>query len=168
MITLTEAQLADYIEACTIGNSHGEHGVPERIHMDRLVNVINQFFGVNPYGVLPMITFTEAAVIKAHQLVGDAALRLSIVGGGCSGFQYRMTVDAGGQQPMDKWYEFKPQLDPIAGWEVKPLKVYVDSISAMYMEGLEVDYLETLEASGFKFNNPSATRTCGCGKSFGA
>jgi iron-sulfur cluster assembly protein len=102
-----------------------------------------------------MITFTDAAATKAKQAVGDKALRLSVAGGGCSGYSYRMTPDTEEPKLMDKVYTFGD------------LKVYVDGISGTFLDGLTVDYKESLEVSGFSFENPSATRTCGCGSSFG-
>lgn len=105
------------------------------------------------------INITQAAVEKIGILMGAdksaEALRLSVVGGGCSGFQYRMAFETE-KQPMDKVFTFGN------------MEVYVDPISLLYLDGITVDYVETLEASGFKFNNPKATRTCGCGSSFSA
>lgn len=105
-----------------------------------------------------MIAFTKEAIKHTEKVLHESqatALRLSVVGGGCSGFQYRMSLDISEPKAMDKVYDFGP-------------KVYIDGISAMYMDGLTVDYVETLESSGFRFNNPKATRTCGCGSSFSA
>ena len=105
-----------------------------------------------------MITFTKSAQYKAlHAVRGAAskALRLAVKGGGCSGLNYVMSMDAGDPGPLDRVHSYGE------------LTVYVDSISAMYLDGLQVDYVESLESSGFRFNNPKATRTCGCGSSFG-
>jgi iron-sulfur cluster assembly protein len=106
-----------------------------------------------------MITFTNSAQNKALHAVREAtskALRLAVQGGGCSGLNYAMSMDAGEPGPLDRVHSYGE------------LKVYVDSISTMYLDGMQIDYVETLESSGFKFNNPNAKRTCGCGKSFGA
>jgi iron-sulfur cluster assembly protein len=106
-----------------------------------------------------VINFTKAAIEHASKIVEGAqasALRLSVQGGGCSGFSYRMTIATSGPGAMDKEFIFDS------------LKVYVDGVSLMYLDGVEVDYVETLEASGFKFNNPNVKRTCGCGQSFDA
>ena len=82
-----------------------------------------------------------------------AGLRIGVVGGGCSGFQYSMSFEnAAGM--MDKVVRFDD------------LKVFVDATSAMYLNGCTVDYVETLEAAGFKFDNPQVKSTCGCGSSF--
>ncbi len=105
------------------------------------------------------IKVTPAAVAKIKELLPVAsatALRFGVQGGGCSGFSYSMQWENGDKGPMDKEFEFDG------------LKVFVDATSLMYLEGCEVDYLETLEASGFKFNNPNVKSTCGCGSSFSA
>lgn len=106
------------------------------------------------------ITLTPQAVAKVREIMTTqdpvpAGLRLGVVGGGCSGFQYSMSFEnqAG---LMDKVLNFEG------------LKVFVDSTSLMYLQGCTVDYLETLEASGFKFDNPNTKSTCGCGSSFNA
>jgi iron-sulfur cluster assembly accessory protein len=108
----------------------------------------------------PPVTLTPQAVAKVREIMGTqdpvpAGLRLGVVGGGCSGFQYSMSFE---NQPgmMDKVLNFDG------------LKVFVDSTSLMYLNGCVVDYLETLEASGFKFENPNTKSTCGCGSSFNA
>jgi iron-sulfur cluster assembly accessory protein len=107
-----------------------------------------------------MVTLTPGAVKKVKEIMEaqdpkPAALRLSVIGGGCSGFQYSMQFE-NEKGMMDKEYDFDG------------LKLLVDGTSAMYLDGCEVDYLETLESSGFKFNNPNVSRTCGCGASFNA
>jgi len=91
--------------------------------------------------------------IMAQQNPAPAGLRVGVVGGGCSGFSYSMSFEtaAGG---MDKTYSFDD------------LKVFVDSMSAMYLNGCTIDYVETIEAAGFKFENPNVKSTCGCGSSF--
>ncbi|HUY81899.1 MAG TPA: iron-sulfur cluster assembly accessory protein [Acidobacteriaceae bacterium] len=104
------------------------------------------------------VTMTPSAVAKVREIMATqdplpAGLRLGVVGGGCSGFQYSMSFEnAAGM--MDKVLDFDG------------LKVYVDSTSMMYLNGCVVDYVETLEAAGFKFENPSVKSTCGCGSSF--
>jgi iron-sulfur cluster insertion protein len=91
--------------------------------------------------------------IMAQQTPVPTGLRIGVVGGGCSGFSYSMSFE---NTPgvMDKVYDFDG------------LKVYVDATSAMYLNGCVVDYVETLEAAGFKFENPNVKSTCGCGSSF--
>jgi iron-sulfur cluster assembly accessory protein len=101
---------------------------------------------------------TSAAIAKGKEIMGTqtpvpSGLRLSVVGGGCSGFQYSMAFENGAGM-MDKVFEFDG------------LKVYVDATSLMYLGGAHVDYVETLEGAGFKFENPNVKSTCGCGSSF--
>jgi iron-sulfur cluster assembly accessory protein len=91
--------------------------------------------------------------IMAGQTPAPTGLRVGVVGGGCSGFSYSMQFEnAPGM--MDKVFEFDG------------LKVYVDATSVMYLNGCRVDYVETLEGAGFKFENPNVKSTCGCGSSF--
>ena len=104
------------------------------------------------------ITLTATAVDKVKEIMGQqnpvpAGLRIGVVGGGCSGFSYSMSFE-NGQGVMDKVYNFDG------------LKVFVDATSVMYLNGCVVDYVETLEAAGFKFENPNVKSTCGCGSSF--
>lgn len=104
------------------------------------------------------ITLTPVAVDKVKEIMSQqnpvpAGLRIGVVGGGCSGFSYSMSFE-NGQGVMDKVYNFAD------------LKVFVDATSAMYLNGCVVDYVETLEAAGFKFENPNVKSTCGCGSSF--
>jgi iron-sulfur cluster assembly protein len=93
--------------------------------------------------------------ILASQEPKPAGLRLAVVGGGCSGFSYSMAFE---NTPgmLDKTYKFGD------------LNVFVDQASMLYLDGAEVDYVESLEGSGFKFNNPNTKSTCGCGSSFSA
>src|SRR5579872_5466394 len=104
-----------------------------------------------------MISVTPKAVEKVKEIMAQqtplpGGLRVAVVGGGCSGFSYSMQFDTPTAQ--DKTLE------------VDGLKVFVDPMSLMYLDGCEVDYVETLEGSGFKFNNPNVKHTCGCGSSF--
>jgi iron-sulfur cluster assembly accessory protein len=104
-----------------------------------------------------MITITESAATKIKQLMpeGDVeyGLRMRVVGGGCSGFQYQMGLE---ETPgaSDKVYTSNG------------VKVFIDMKSALYLAGVEVDYLDGLMQSGFKITNPNAKTTCGCGQSF--
>lgn len=105
-----------------------------------------------------MIQFTPVAIAKVKEIMAQqnpqpAALRVAVVGGGCSGFQYHMAFD-NNQNGADNVFEFDG------------LKVLVDQMSQMYLDGVEIDYIETLEGAGFKFNNPNVKSTCGCGSSF--
>src|ERR1035438_7240291 len=107
-----------------------------------------------------MITLTPTAVGKVKEILDSqepkpSGLRIAVVGGGCSGFSYSMAFE---NTPglLDKAYEFDG------------LKVFIDQASLLYLDGAEVDFVETLEGSGFKFNNPQVKSTCGCGSSFNA
>lgn len=104
------------------------------------------------------IMLTSKAVAKVKEIMSQqdpvpAGLRVGVVGGGCSGFSYSMSFE---NTPgmMDKVFD------------MEGLKVYVDATSVMYLNGCIVDYLETLEGAGFKFENPNVKSTCGCGSSF--
>lgn len=107
-----------------------------------------------------MITLTPTAVSKVKEILDmqdpkPAGLRIAVVGGGCSGFTYSMAFE---NNPglLDKTYDFEG------------LKVFIDQASMLYLDGARVDYVETLEGSGFKFDNPNVRSTCGCGSSFQA
>jgi iron-sulfur cluster assembly accessory protein len=105
-----------------------------------------------------MVQMTEKAIgkvreIMASQTPSPAGLRISVVGGGCSGFSYSMAFE-NTPNMLDKTYQYGE------------LKVFVDQASLLYLDGAEVDYVETLEGQGFKFNNPQVKSTCGCGSSF--
>jgi iron-sulfur cluster assembly accessory protein len=104
------------------------------------------------------VKLTDAAIGKVKEIMATqdpipAGLRIGVVGGGCSGFQYSMSFENQSGM-MDKVLKFED------------LKVFVDATSAMYLNGCVVDYVETLEAAGFKFENPTVKSTCGCGSSF--
>ncbi|MDJ0738503.1 MAG: iron-sulfur cluster assembly accessory protein [Gammaproteobacteria bacterium] len=107
-----------------------------------------------------MLTLTE----NAHKAIGRfihgaeeavEGLRIQVTGGGCSGMQYGMALEASGRS------------DDIV-LELGGLKVFVDPASAPLLEGVTVDFLDSMDGSGFKFDNPNATASCGCGNSFTA
>ena len=105
------------------------------------------------------IMLTEKAKDKVKEILLDqpetfAGLRIQVVGGGCSGFQYRMGFDKNFNDQSDSVFEFDG------------LKVFIDKSSLLYMDGSEVDYIEGLHGAGFKFNNPNVSGSCGCGSSF--
>jgi iron-sulfur cluster assembly accessory protein len=104
-----------------------------------------------------IVSLTPAAATKIRDLMaGDedvSVLRVAIEGGGCSGFQYGLGFDRGAQEGD---HEF----------ECEGVSVVVDPFSAPYLMGARVDYLETIEESGFKIENPNALSSCGCGHSF--
>lgn len=107
-----------------------------------------------------MIQLSENAVSKVTEILDSqepkpAGLRISVVGGGCSGFSYSMAFE-NSPGMLDKTYTYGG------------LKVFVDQASLLYLDGAEVDYVESLEGSGFKFSNPNTKSTCGCGSSFSA
>ena len=104
-----------------------------------------------------MITVTPKAVaqirhtLAAHHL--DGGLRLGVIGGGCSGLSYQVKFD-GRQRANDKVFEFDG------------VKVFIDPKSYVYLDGLKLDYQESLIQSGFVFDNPNAKKSCSCGTSF--
>lgn len=105
-----------------------------------------------------MLTLTDNAIQAVDRFIKssdtpDAGLRISVQGGGCSGFQYGLNLEQNAEA-NDTVLEFGP------------VKVFVDEASAPMLEGVSVDFLDGLEGSGFKFENPNATKSCGCGNSF--
>ena len=106
-----------------------------------------------------MVQLTPVAVTKVKEIISQQnpmpeGLRVAVVGGGCSGFSYHMAFENAVNAASDNVYEFDG------------LKVLVDQMSEMYLDGISIDYIETIEGSGFKFNNPNVKSTCGCGSSF--
>jgi iron-sulfur cluster assembly protein len=104
------------------------------------------------------ITMTDRAVAKIQQLLagkteGDG-LRVKIVAGGCSGFEYKMVID--GTAPEDEVFE------------KNGARILLDAESFLHLNGTELDYKDELMQSGFVFNNPNVKGTCGCGISFSA
>jgi iron-sulfur cluster assembly accessory protein len=104
------------------------------------------------------VSLTPNAIAKVKQIMAQqnpvpSGLRVGVVGGGCSGFSYSMQFE-NSPGMMDKVFD------------MDGLKVYVDATSVMYLNGCRVDYVETLEGAGFKFENPNVKSTCGCGSSF--
>ena len=105
------------------------------------------------------IALTKKAEEKVKEILLEqpepyAGLRIQVVGGGCSGFQYRMGFDKNFNDQSDQIFEFDG------------LRVFIDKASLLYMDGTEIDYVEGLHGAGFKFSNPNATGSCGCGSSF--
>jgi iron-sulfur cluster assembly protein len=109
-----------------------------------------------------MVTVTEKAAGEIRRVLAEqnmpetTALRVIVAGGGCSGFQYRMTFDE----------NYDPAKDHVS--EQHGLKVAVDKKSDLYLDGTRVDFYEGLDRRGFTFDNPNATKSCGCGSSFSA
>ncbi len=110
---------------------------------------------------MPLIEVTNAAEDRIRQLLSrdgkleTHGLRLKVVGGGCSGLRYELSFD-------DAVSEIDTTL------ESGDVKVIVDEKSALYLVGTTLDFVDSLQESGFKMVNPNARTTCGCGESFGA
>lgn len=103
---------------------------------------------------------TEKAIKAAKELaeaegISHTSIRLRVLGGGCAGFRYDMFFE-----------ETINELDDVS--EFDGVKIIVDPLSLQYLENLEIDYIDELIGSGFKFNNPNVTGSCGCGSSFSA
>ena len=110
---------------------------------------------------MALIEVTETAAERIRDLlekegkVESHGLRLKVVGGGCSGLRYELAFD-------DEVGEEDTELDQGG------VRVIVDDKSALYLVGTTLDFVDTLQESGFKMVNPNAKNTCGCGESFGA
>ncbi len=103
-----------------------------------------------------MIEVTSKAVEKIREILAKqqgGGLRLAVVGGGCSGLTYQFKLD---QRPRTNDNVF----------EYDGVKIFIDPKSYVYLEGLTLDYKESLMHSGFTFQNPNAKKTCSCGTSF--
>ena len=107
-----------------------------------------------------MITLTDNAQKAISRFIKGAdtpveGLRISVTGGGCSGLQYGMVLEEAAKAD-----------DTVV--EVGSLKIFIDPYSAPMLKGITVDFLDSMEGSGFKFENPNASASCGCGNSFSA
>ena len=108
-----------------------------------------------------MLSLTPTAVTKVqdflaeHGSEGESGLRVAVLPGGCSGFQYGLNI------------EDTPEADDEV-LELGGIKVFVDPFSAQYLDGVEIDYVTSMMGSGFSFRNPNASGGCGCGSSFTA
>ncbi len=108
-----------------------------------------------------MIEVTEAAAERIHALLEEDGkldthrLRMKVVGGGCSGLQYQLSFD-------DAMKDVDNEI------EAHDVRVVVDEKSALYLVGSVLDFVDSLQESGFKIENPNANNTCGCGQSFAA
>ena len=106
-----------------------------------------------------MMTMTVTAVAKVEEFIQehgvetDAGLRVAVLPGGCSGFQYGLNIEDGPESE-----------DEVV--EIEGVKVFVDPFSAQYLEGVEIDYVTSFMGQGFTFKNPTASGGCGCGSSF--
>ena len=103
------------------------------------------------------ITDAAAAEVKKfmaeEELPSEGGLRVRVIPGGCSGFQYAMEI------------EEAPQEDDSV-LDIKEIKVFVDMFSSQYLDNVEIDYVSSVMGSGFTFKNPNAAGGCGCGSSF--
>ena len=106
----------------------------------------------SPITVTPSAVEAMKNAIKQEGEDGDG-IRISVVGGGCSGYQYGLD------------FEKEPRMDDITV-SYDGLSVFVDPVSAGFLKGTTIDFVSGLNGTGFKFNNPNAKRTCGCGSSF--
>jgi iron-sulfur cluster assembly accessory protein len=108
-------------------------------------------------GVLVSLTDRAVARVKAiierERRPAGTGLRVSVLGGGCSGLQYSLG------------FAEAPEADDTV-YEVSGVRVFVDAMSAQYLVGTSIDYADGLHGAGFRFENPKAERTCGCGSSF--
>jgi iron-sulfur cluster assembly accessory protein len=106
-----------------------------------------------------LVSLTPKAAAKIGELMAEepageaSVLRVAIQGGGCSGFQYGLGFDRGSQEGDVELLQHG-------------ITVVVDPFSAPYLQGATIDFLEGLQESGFKIENPNATSACGCGHSF--
>lgn len=104
------------------------------------------------------IVLTPQAIDEVKRMLAkevqkpDLGLRLSVKGGGCSGLSYSLNFDI--QKQGDNQFDFQG------------LRVYVDPKSLLYLSGMTLDYMDSLQEKGFRFINPNASKTCGCGESF--
>ncbi len=108
----------------------------------------------------PDLLLTEKAIQRVNQLLArdehaGYGLRISVANGGCSGFSYQLK------------FEKEPASEDIV-WVRDGVNVYIDRASARYLNGTVIDFVAGLYGGGFKFSNPNATGTCGCGTSFSA
>ena len=104
------------------------------------------------------MTITDFAIKKTKTLIKEQSkeghgIRIAVLGGGCSGFTYDIDFE-------DKAREGDQVFEKIG------LKIFVDPMSIHYLDGTIVDYVESFKYSGFRFDNPNASKTCGCGSSF--
>ena len=108
-----------------------------------------------------MVALPEKAAREVQRAMTEAklpegtVLRVGVAGGGCSGFNYKLGFDSNASTERDHIIE------------QHGVRIAVDKKSDLYLDGTTIDWIETLERRGFHFENPNATRSCGCGSSFG-
>jgi iron-sulfur cluster assembly accessory protein len=108
------------------------------------------------------MSLTERAADEVRKFIAQeqvspetAGLRVSVLPGGCSGFKYSLNIE-------------ERALDDDMVHEVNSVRVFVDGFSAQYLAGVTIDYVSSMQGSGFTFSNPNASGGCGCGSSFTA
>ena len=107
------------------------------------------------------MTLTDVAAEKVRDFIENfeatenAGLRVSVLPGGCSGFQYGLNIE--------ETFESDDEI-----FELQGIKIFIDPFSSQYLDGIEIDYTSSMMGQGFVFNNPNATGGCGCGSSFTA
>ena len=108
------------------------------------------------------VSLTVSAVEQVRKFIEQedvpvetAGLRVSVLPGGCSGFKYGLNIE---ERPLDD--DLIVQQDD--------LRIFVDAFSGQYLQGTTIDFVSTMQQSGFTFNNPNASGGCGCGESFSA
>ena len=94
-------------------------------------------------------------IVQEQVPAESAGLRVSVLPGGCSGFKYSLNIE---ERPLDDDFVT----------EVNGVRLFVDGFSAQYLTGITIDYVSSMQGSGFTFNNPNATGGCGCGSGFTA
>ena len=105
-----------------------------------------------------MVSLTPLAIAEVKRMIAAekresaVGLRMAVKGGGCSGLSYAMNFDV--KKETDQEFDFDG------------LKVYVDPKSYLYLKGIVLDYVDSLQDKGFRFINPNASKSCGCGESF--
>lgn len=122
------------------------------------ITVTNEQNFMNAPTKTPQVTVSDAAVARVAAILSNEndknALRISVEGGGCSGFSYK----------YDLVNETPSKDDTVI--ERDGVKIYFDSVSLMYMANSEIDFVDDLMGQSFQINNPNAVASCGCGTSF--
>lgn len=140
------------LETAVTSDAPGPPGAPRRFGYHRSMETAE-------HATETFLALTPTAAVKVRELMAEEpdadtlVLRVAIQGGGCSGFQYGLGFDTG---PAEGDHEL----------ELEGVRVVVDQHSAPYLQGATVDYLNGLQESGFKIDNPQAVSSCGCGHSF--
>jgi iron-sulfur cluster assembly accessory protein len=146
----------------TIEGGSKLHGLDDET-IEKMVSDMNEFIKSEKPKAEPKgeakVEVTDAAASKVKELQEKEnqvgwGLRISVMPGGCSGFVYQMNFE---ENPEEE--------DNVL--EIKEVKLFIDNDSLDMLRGAEIDYVDNLNESGFKINNPNAKQACGCGKSFG-